>query len=46
MGDEALADEIRKKWTLFVEHDLPKLDAVLKAQEWIRQSDTVGELLH
>jgi len=35
VSDVALAAEVRKEWMLFMEHDLPKLHAVLKSQQWI-----------
>jgi hypothetical protein len=36
-SDDELEMEIRKHWAAFLENDLPKLGAVIKAQEWIWQ---------
>ena len=37
MSDDELEMEIHKHWAAFLDNDLPKLDAVIKAQEWIWQ---------
>lgn len=36
LSDRALESELRKEWTYFIEEVLPRLDAVLKKQEWFR----------
>jgi hypothetical protein len=30
--------EIQKKWAQFLEHDLPQIQSILKAENWISQS--------
>ncbi|BCL83535.1 PD-(D/E)XK nuclease family protein [Ktedonobacteria bacterium brp13] len=37
-SDDQLEAEIRKHWTAFLENDLPKIKAALKAEDWIWQS--------
>jgi len=37
-SDKELEAEIRKHWTDFLENDLPKIKAALKAEDWIWQS--------
>ena len=34
-GMDELEPEIRKKWSQFLEHDLPALHQILQAQEWL-----------
>jgi len=36
-SDDKLEAEIRKHWTAFLENDLPKIKAALKAEDWIWQ---------
>ena len=37
-SDDELEEKIRKHWTAFLENDLPKIRAALKAEDWIWQS--------
>jgi len=37
-SEDELKAEIRKHWTTFLENDLPKINAALKAEDWVWQS--------
>jgi len=38
-ADEEREEKIRRQWDAFLDKDLPPIDAALKKEEWIWQSD-------
>jgi len=34
-SDKEIAEQLREQWQLFLEYELPGIDAVMKAQEWL-----------
>ena len=38
LDDEEREEEIRRQWDEFLDNDLPRIDAALKAEEWILES--------
>lgn len=40
-SDDEIAEEMKKQWQFFLEYELPKLDAKIKAQEWLVQPPPV-----
>jgi len=32
---EEISEEINRRWKEFLEHEFPKLDAIVSAQDWL-----------
>lgn len=45
-SDEEIREEVKKHWSLFVEHDLPQIRAAVRAEAWIWEHPNLPDVVN